>query len=97
VAGVGGVVLAPGGVAFPVGAGNAQAQRARCTRLKESFRFFTAHIADEHTLTLLGDETSIFFQSGPDAFDFGLPQIVLPLSSSELQEHNIEWYVTARS
>lgn len=45
-------------------------------------------------MTLLGDEASIYFQSGADAFDFVIPQIVLPLSTSELQEHNIEWYVT---
>jgi len=48
--GVGGVLLAPGGVAFPAAAGAAQAKRDRRTRLKESFRFLVAHIADESTL-----------------------------------------------
>ena len=94
VPGVGGVLLAPAGVMIAPGQGNANATRLRRTRLKEAFRFLTAHIADDGTLTLLGDETSIFFQSGPDSFDFVMPQIVLPMSNSEVQDHNIEWHVT---
>ena len=70
------------------------AQAAYRARKKDSFRFIIAHIADKATLTLLGDVNGAYFQDGAAAYDYVMPQIITAILSSQIEEMNIEWYLT---
>ena len=77
----------------PVAAGNVQ-QAARRTRLKDSFAHVMQHVAEENTRTIYGDPTHPAFGNGPLAFEEISAKIVISLSTTELQQLNIEWHTT---
>ena len=85
---------APGAPPFPVAPAQLLLAQAAYARKKDSFRFLLAHIADEATLTLLGDVTSVFFQDGARAYDYVIPQIITAILASQIEEMTVEWYLT---
>ena len=90
------VMPPPAGTLAAVGAPgavpNAQlldSQRLRRARLKESFKLIVMHISDEHTLQLVGDPTSPYFQNGPELYDHISSTVVVPPTTSELNEMKV--------
>ena len=64
---------------------------ARTKRLKDSFQFLQAHVADEPTRQLLADSDSPFFMNGPEAFDHVCDIIITEIDESELEDMETEW------
>ena len=88
-----GAGAAPGAVAMPAAAGELRAATmARRKRIKGAFGFITRHISDEHTLQMVGDPASPLFQDGPELHDMIRAAVVIPVTTSELQDMNIDWY-----
>ena len=79
---------APGG-----GAPLQTSYQLRRGRLKESFRYLVMHISDESTCALLADDSSPLFQNGPDAFDLVMAQFITALSTDDIQEMTIEFWL----
>ena len=63
-----------------------ESHRLRRARLRESFKLIVAHISDDSTLQLLGDPLSPYFQNGPELYDHIELTVVVPPTTSELQE-----------
>ena len=87
----------PGAPPMPAAGAAAQLRESQAAyrgRKKDSFRFLIAHIADKATLTLLGDVNGPYFQDGAAAYDYVIPQIITAILASQIEEMNIEWYLT---
>jgi len=89
-----GVLAAPGAVPAPAGGAPLQtAYRLRRARLKESFRYIVMHMSDESTSAQLADDTAITYQNGPETFDMIMAQVITPLTTDEIQEMKIEFWL----
>ena len=89
-----GVLAAPGAPAPPAaGQPLVTSRQLRRARLKESFRFMVAHISDEAENAVLGDDAGPYFQNGPEAFDYVMEQVILALTTSEIQEMTMEFWL----
>ena len=64
-------------------------EAARRARLKEAYRFITAHVSDANTIELVA--VAPYFQDGAETYDYIHAAVVATLTASEIQDMQLEF------